>query len=126
MKYVSPSRRARLAAREPRKERSLLFFRPVAHEHVAQHEVRAENAGKPHPPARQLLEHDRERRVIDVRPAVLFRHVQPEQPQRLHRLDEPIGILVAVLHGGRHGDHLTVHEFADGLRDELLMFREFH
>src|SRR5207249_8010032 len=57
---------------ETREKSLLLVFRAVPHEHVTEHEMRAEDTGQAHPAACELLEHDGERRVIH-RAAAVFR-----------------------------------------------------
>jgi len=86
--------------------------------------VRTEDAGQPHPAARQFLEDERERRRIDLAAAVGVGNIEPEQSERLHRLDQRMRVLVAVLHRRRDRHHVALHELADGLRDELLLVVE--
>ncbi len=112
---------ARFALREPRQETLLLIRGAVLRQHVAEHEVRAEDAREAHPPARQLLEDDGEGGVVDVAAAVLLGDVEAEQAQRLHRLDERVRVLVAVFHARGNRDHFAIDELADRPRDQLLL-----
>ncbi len=141
MTYVSPSRlavveiacrsvpafgsdrqmpRARFAFREPRQETLLLIRRAVLRQHVAEHEMRAEDAGEAHPAARQLLEDDREGGVVDFAAAVLLGDIEAEEAERLHRLDERVRVLVAVFHAGGNRNDLAIDELADRPRNQLL------
>ena len=54
-------------------------------------------------------------------PPYSLRDVQAEQAQRLHRLDERVGIFVAMLHRRRHRDDLAIDELADRPRDQPLI-----
>ena len=88
--------------------------------------MRAENAGETHPAARQLLEDDREGRVIDLVAAVLLGHVEAEETERLHRLDETVRVFVAMFHRGGDRNDLPVDELANGLRDQSLILIELN
>src|ERR1700730_1451015 len=81
----------------------------------------AQDSGETHPAAGQLLEDDREGGVVDLVAPVLVGNVEPEQTDRLHRLDEPVRILVAVLHLRRDRYDLAIDEFPNCLCDESLI-----
>src|ERR1700686_5507225 len=81
----------------------------------------AQDPGETHPAAGELLEDDRERGVVDLVAPVLVRDIEPEQPESFHRFDEPVRILVAVLHPRSDRNHLAIDEFPDGLCDGSLI-----
>ena len=69
---------AGFAFRQARQPPLLLIWCAVADEHIAEHEMGAEDTRQSHPSAGQLLEHDGERGVVHASAAVLFRNVEAE------------------------------------------------
>jgi len=112
---------AQLAPGEARQEVPLLLGRAVPDQHVAEDEVRSDDAGQGHPPARQLLEDERKGRVVDRIAAVLLRNIQSEEAELPHRLDKRMRVFAAALHLGGRRDHVALHELADHRDDELLL-----
>ncbi len=59
-------------------------------------------------PGRELLDHRDVGEEVEAEPAVLLRDRDPEQPHRLHLLDEVRRVLVVVLEVARDREHLAL------------------
>ncbi len=79
------------------------------------------NAREAHPASRQFFEDDGKCGVVDFVATVLIGSIQAEQTELLHRLDECIGVLIAMFHFRCDRNDLTVDELADRLRNQLLV-----
>ena len=109
---------AQLARRHPRQPALLLLLGAVVHDQVRGDRVRVHDARQRHPAVRELLDHADVREEVEPEAAVLLGDRDPEQAERLHLLDDRLGIGVGVLQLGRDRDHLAGDEAPDGL-DEL-------
>jgi hypothetical protein len=98
-----------------------LFWRAVPHEDITENEVGPKNAREAHPASRQFFEDDGKCGVVDFVAAVLIGSIQAEETEFLHRLNECIGVLIAMFHFRCNRNNLTVDELADRLRNELLV-----
>ena len=94
---------AHLPAGQARQELVPLLLGAVVGEHVGQDVVGAQRAGERHVAFADLLEDHGEGGVVQPHAAVLFRHVDAEQPQLLHLVDELVGdgVVGVVVGGGR-------------------------
>ena len=77
--------------------------------------VRVDDARQRHPAVGELLDHADVGEQVEPEPAVLLGDRDPEQPERLHLLDDGGRELVGVLHLGGDGDDLARDEAAHGL-----------
>ena len=80
--------------------------------------VRVDDARQRHPAVRELLDHADVGEQVEPEAAVLLGDRDAEQAERLHLLDDRVGILVGVLELRRDRDHLARDEAAHGL-DQL-------
>ena len=113
-----------LTGRHPREVLLLLLRRAVLQEHVGHDEVGVDHPRHAHPPAGDLLDHQRVRQQRLAEPAELLGDRQPEHAELLEPLDDLGRVLVGVLELLGHRDDLLVHELPDGLQDLGLVLGE--
>ncbi len=117
-------RAAHLAGRHPREVLLLLLRRAVLQEHVGHDEVGVDHPRHAHPPAGDLLDHQRVGQQRLAEPAELLGDRQPEHAELLQPLDDLGRVLVGVLELLGHRDDLLVHELPDSLQDLGLVLGE--
>ena len=91
-------------------------------EHVGQDVVGAQRAGEGHVPLADLLEDHGEGGVVEAHAAVLFGHVDAEQPELLHLVDELVGNGVVGVVVGGGGLDLAADEVAHHADDLVAGF----
>ena len=96
----------------------LLLLGAVMHDEVRGDRVRVDDARQRHPAVRELLDDLGVGEEVETETAVRLGDRDPEQAERLHLLDDRLGIGVGVLELGRDRHHLPGDEPADGV-DEL-------
>ena len=89
---------AHLAARHARQPAGLLLLGAVMHDEVRGDRVRVDDSRERHPAVGKLFDHADVREQIEPEPAVSLGDRDPEEPERLHVLDDGLRILVGVLH----------------------------
>ena len=97
-----------LARRQPRQPTLLLLPRAVAHDHACRDRVRVDDAGERHPPRRELLDDRDVRQQVQAQTTEMLGDRDPEQPHRLHLLDDVGRVLVRVLEVARDRQHLSL------------------
>ena len=95
---------AELAGREARQPALLLRFGAVVHDQVRGDRVRVDDARQRHPAVRELLDDADVGEQVEPEAAVLLGDRDAEQPERLHLLDDRVGIRVGVLELRRDRD----------------------
>src|SRR5260370_36404562 len=88
-------------------------------EEAAEAGVRAEHPRHAHPTARQFLEDFGVEDGAQLRAAVFPWHVDPEEPDVAHALDERRRILVAMLERARRRPDLAIDEGGDSGENEV-------
>jgi hypothetical protein len=98
-----------------------LLLGAVLGDHPAGERVAADGAGDAHPPARDLLEGERERDRVDIEAAVLLGDGEPEQAHRLHRVDDLGRVAVGLLPLPGDRTDLLVDEVTQGVAVQRLL-----
>ena len=83
--------------REARQPALLLLLGAVVHDEVRGDRVRVDDARQRHPAVRELLDHADVGEEVEAEAAVLLGDRDAEQAERLHLLDDRLGIRVGVL-----------------------------
>ena len=112
--------RAAGACREFGKPAQLLLFGAVIDNHLAGERVAAEDAGDPHPPLGDLLEHDRHRHEVGVHAAIRSRDGDAEEPELFHLLDDLGRIATFVLPVSGNRTDFSVDEVTHRLLEHLV------